>query len=246
MRALLLLVLALSPGLWAQESIPAGTVLPVQLASSLDSRKCKPGQAVTGRIMQDVPLPGGAKVPARARVTAQVVSTATLPDGRAAVALRFDTLSFRGRTFQLSTNLRAMASMMEVQDAQTPTTAPGFGDVWYWMDFVQVGGEAVYGLGPVTHGSEVVGESVPGGVLVKVSANPARGCRAAVAGNNRPQALWVFASDACGLYGFPELEIVHSGRTAPLGQIVLRSTQGPLHLNGGSGLLLRVNSSDPR
>ena len=241
MRTLAVALLALSPGLWAQEVIPAGTVLPVRLSTSLDSRKCKAGQALIARLAQDVPLPQGDKIPARAEVRGHVISIAATPGGGARIALQFDTANFRKRSFSIATDLRAMASMMEVQEAQIPTTGVGHGDVWAWMDTNQIGGDAVYGEGgPVTHGSEVVGKAVPGGVLVQLRSRPGTTCRAGFEGNDGPQALWVFACDACGLYGFSNLELTHAGRSNPRGQIVLETRQGPLQVAAGSGLLLRV------
>src|SRR5271165_6155577 len=41
------------------QSIPAGTVLPVMLSSTLDLRHDKPGRVIAGKIMQDVRLPDG-------------------------------------------------------------------------------------------------------------------------------------------------------------------------------------------
>ena len=72
MKLLLIGLLVLSTGLFAQEAIPTGTVLPAQLKSSLDSRKSKPGQVITARLMQDVPLPAGGKIPAGAKVTGHI------------------------------------------------------------------------------------------------------------------------------------------------------------------------------
>ncbi len=54
------------------------------------------------------------------------------------------------------------------------------------------------------------------------------------------QALWVFASNACGSYGFVDLTIAHVGRTDPVGQIVLVSQRKDIDICGGSGMLLRV------
>lgn len=157
------------------------------------------------------------------------------------ITLRFDAVNFRGHTIPVATNLRALASMIDVEDAQVPPIGTDRGTPWAWMNTIQIGGEAVYGQGGVvTHGSQAVGEYAPGGVLVRLSAKPGSSCRGAVEGNDRLQALWVFSSDACGLYGFRDLKIAHAGRTAPLGQITLVSNSGRLHVSAGSGLLLRV------
>jgi hypothetical protein len=74
-----------------------------------------------------------------------------------------------------------------------------------------------------------------------VLANPNGKCRAATDGNDQPQALWVFSADACGVYGFSDLNIIHAGRTSPVGQITLGSTSGDFDVRDGSGVLLRVD-----
>jgi len=242
MRSLLTCLLLCSAGLFAQEAIPAGTVLPVQLKSSLDSLKSKAGQTITARIMQDVPLYAKGKIPAGAKVIGHITEVARPRAGMgASISLRFDAVNFRGHTVPITTNLRALASMMDVEDAQVPPVGTDRGTTWAWMNTNQIGGEAVYGQGGVvTRGEQVVGQQVPGGVLVHLSAQPGTSCRGAVAGNDRLQALWLFSSDACGLYGFHDLQIKHAGRTPPLGEIVLVSTSRRLHVSAGSGLLLRV------
>jgi hypothetical protein len=121
--------------------------------------------------------------------------------------------------------------------------------VYDWLPTRQIGDEVVYGRGgPVARGTQIVGRSVNDGVLVQASAEPGGGCRGEVAGNNSPQALWVFSSDACGVYGFSHLRISHAGRTNPVGEIVLRSDNGPIKIRGGSGALLRViaSSEEPK
>ena len=256
MRSLLTFLLPCSLGLFAQEAIPPGTVLPVQLKSTLDSLKSKPGQTITARIMQDVPLsvpqqgqgkhllgnPPGPRIPAGAKVIGHIIDVVPSRGSMGpSITLRFDTVNSHGHTIPVTTNLRALASMMDVEDAQVPPVGTDRGSPWAWMNTIQIGGETVYGQGGVvTRGSEVVGEWAPGGVLVRLTAPPETSCRGAVDGNDRPQALWVFSSDVCGLYGFHDLEIKHAGRTAPLGQITLVSRSGRLHVSGGSGLLLRV------
>ena len=238
----LLGILFCSIGLFAQDSIPAGTILPARLNSSIDSQKSKLGQVITARVMQDVPLPHG-KLRAGSQVIGHIVSTSPSAAGRASITVQFDTLKAAGRKIPLRTNLRALASMMEVQDAQVPSTGTDRGTTFAWMTTNQVGGEVVYGQGgPVTNGSRAVGEAAPGGVLARLSTKPGTICRGSVEGNDRPQALWIFASDACGTYGFSDLEIAHAGRSEPIGQITLASKEGRVHVSAGSGLLLRVSA----
>ena len=47
MKFLLIGLHVFSAAAWAQNAIPAGTVLPAKLSASLDSGKARPGQGVT-------------------------------------------------------------------------------------------------------------------------------------------------------------------------------------------------------
>jgi hypothetical protein len=138
---------------------------------------------------------------------------------------------------------------MEVAAAQEPTIGAGEGDGYGWQTTRQVGGDAVYGWGGemVTGGdvSEPVGKSVNDGVLGKVIAKEGTKCRGAINGNDSVQALWVFSSDACGVYGLSHVAIAHAGRTDPQGVIILSSTSGKVDVPSGAGMLLRVDGSRP-
>ena len=245
MKAFLLLgLLALSAGVSGSQTIPAGTILAVRLNNSLSSTKSKPGQQFTARVMQSVPLPDGGVIRAGSKLLGHVIlvnsSSASQP---AEIAFQFDTLETSRSSVSLTVSLRALASFMEIEDAQIPAMGADRGTSQAAYTTVQVGGEVVYrGGGPVMNGSEVVGQPVPGGVLVHLRANPGEGCRGALDGNDRPQALWLFSSDACGAYGLPRLTITRAGRTSPLGEIVLTSRARELKLHGGTAMLLRVIS----
>ncbi len=56
-----------------------------------------------------------------------------------------------------------------------------------------------------------------------------------------PHALFVFGSDASGVYGIDRLMIRHAGKTDPVGTIVLASDIRKLKLSGGDALYLLVD-----
>jgi hypothetical protein len=223
--------------------IPAGTILPVRLNHALSSKSARPGQEVTGRIMQDVPLPNHEKIPEGAKVSGTILSVERGGAGtNGTISFRFDTLEIHQRKIPIVANLRALAGFIEVQSAQTPEFSPGFGTPYIWATTRQIGGDEVYGVGgPVTNlNSETVGKSVYGGVLVHVRAQADSNCRGALDAEDRLQALWVFSSDACGIYGILGVRIAHAGRTEPVGEIALVADQQDLLVRGASGMLLRV------
>ena len=237
----LITLIVLSTRLFAQEKIPVGTILPVQLNSALRSNKARAGEQITARLMQDVPLPGGHKIHAGVKVIGHIVSARPAVNGMMSdLSLSFDTLAIGKRRIAMITNLRALASMMDVEDAQIPPTGPDRGTPWVWTTRNLIGGEVAYGEGPVARGSDIVGQALASGVLVRVKPNAALGCRGEVVGSLQPQALWVFSSDACGLYDLPNLTLGHSGRTDPVGLIKLLCDKGNVKVRAGSGMLLRV------
>jgi len=240
---LLSIVLGLSAVLPAQDAIPAGTILPVELRTAVKSQGTAVGRKVNARLMQDVPLPGGSRIRQGARISGHVVAaTSWSPGAPARVTIRFDSVADGQRRFPIVTNLRALASMLDVFDAQTPENGPDRGtseDAWTTD---QIGGEVLFRGTAVFRGSNLISTTTFGsGVLVRAASRPGTKCRAAVAGNAEPQALWIFSSDACGLYGYPDLILAHAGRSEPSGEITLQSLHGEVNLRAGSGLLLRVN-----
>src|SRR6202008_5201762 len=131
-----------------------------------------------------------------ARLTGEVINVKPGRSGQAAeITFRFDKLEFAHHSEQINTNLRALVSLMEVEDAQTPPTGPDRGTPWVWATRNLIGGEVAYGTGPVARGTEIVGEGVIDGVLLAARANPDRGCRGETAGKSAPQAFWGFSSD---------------------------------------------------
>lgn len=136
---------------------------------------------------------------------------------------------------------------MQINEAQIPPIGPSESDVYRWLTRVQVGGDVVYGDGGIVttadNPDDVVGKSVAGGVLGRLRAKEGTPCSGAVDGNDRPQALWVFSADACGVYGLEHMRITHAGRTDPVGVIVLTSDRDDLKIAAGAGMLLGVSAN---
>jgi hypothetical protein len=232
-------------------AVPSGTILPVRLNITISSAKAAPGQVITGRIMQDVPLSPGVKIRSGSKVLGHIVEVIpATTSAKASISIQFDKLVSSHQTISISTNLRAIAGLTQILEAQTPTIGPGESDVFRWLTTVQVGGDVVYGEGgPVTSGKNadlILGRKVNDGVLGQVRANEGTKCQGAIDGNDRPQALWVFSTDACGTYGLEHISITHAGRDDPSGIIVLASDRGNVKIPAGTGMLLRVTSNHTR
>lgn len=229
--------------------IPPGTILPVRLNHRISSRNARPGQIITARIMQDVPLANRGKIREGTKVKGKIASASANGTQGARIVFRFDGIESHHEEIPILTSLRAMASFMEVMFAQTPETTPGFGDPYVWSVTHQIGGDVKYGVGgPVTDQfNNTVGKGTFDGVLVQVRARAGTNCRGAL-DEDRLQALWVFSSDACGVYGMDGVRIVHAGRTDPVGEIILARESPKLNLPAGTAMLLRVysrNSTPP-
>lgn len=234
---LLFAVFAFHTGMLLAQEIPSGTALPVMLNSTLDAKKDKPGQGIEGKIMQDVSLPDGTKIGRDSRVTGHIIEVKRPSNGAgSSMTLKFDQVEDHGKTFHLTGAVRTLASMEAVYQAQLPLNA----DAQYigedsWTT-AQIGGEKVDRAGRRLIASDgVVGKATAdGSVIAKL--RPAPGCPASDA-DGREQALWIFSTTACGVYGLPDVKLAQGGRTPPSGQIELQSTKD-LEIRGGSGWLL--------
>src|SRR3974377_321736 len=70
-------------------NIPNGTILPVRLNHKSTSKKARSGQVITGKIMQDVPLPEGGKISRGSIISGIVVSRMPASQGQPTVDFRF-------------------------------------------------------------------------------------------------------------------------------------------------------------
>jgi hypothetical protein len=234
-------ILAISSEALVRGSIPPGTVLPVALHRSLSTKRTLPGQLVKARIMQDVPLGENGSIPAGSYVQGKVIAVIPAASGSGGrITFEFDHLVMSKSSVAVTISIRALASNLDVISAQIPQYDDR-GSSSRANTTHQVGGEIVYrGGGHVMSGGKVVGEPIyDDGVLGRVRENPEGDCEGAIEGNDRPQALWVFSTNACGAYGYRHIRIAHKGRTSPVGEITLASDRD-INIRGGAGMLLRV------
>jgi len=226
------------------EPIPAGTIIPVSLNSTLRSDKSENGDAITATVMQDVPLGEGKTLRKGSNVTGHVVDTITPGKGsdESKISFQFDQVRLGNQTIPVTTNLRAVASGSAVLAAATLPTSLDYPD-----EQIQIGGDQIsYGNGgPVMVGSQVVGKYTSQGVLAYVGRDLGTPCHGTTDGNVHPQAFWLFSVNACGAYGFGDLTILHSGRTEALGEVTLTSNGKAVKVGKGSAMLLLVGGSSP-
>jgi hypothetical protein len=226
------------------EPIAAGTIIPVSLNSALRSDKTGSGTAVSATVMQDVPLGSGETLRRGSKVTGHVVNVITSGNGseEARISFQFDQVQFGTRIVPISTSLRAVASPHAVLEAAPQISSSDATDYE-----VEIGGDQIsYGEGgPVMVGSQVVGKYTSHGVLANVGQDPETPCRVTIDREAQPQAFWLFSVNACGAYGLGDLKLLQSGRTEPVGEVMLASNRKAVKVDKGSAMLLRVNGSGP-
>jgi hypothetical protein len=233
--AFALLVLAVIPS----QDIPAGTVIPIMLRSSLNAAKDRVGKKVEGRVMQNVRIPSGRTIKEGSRMIGHVVNLTQPGSSGSSIVVKFDALEEEGRTTALTTRLLAVASTASVRDAQLPITANSDTEpVSQWVTR-QVGGDVVRrGQRRVASHEGALGTWVGGSsVLIKLTPNPKAGCSEGP-GYDREQAVWIFSSAACGAYGL-NVKIASAGTAPPLGEIEITSRRN-VDIGDGSAWLLTV------
>jgi hypothetical protein len=237
------LLLGLCSSVVAQQ-IPPGTVLPVMLNTTLDARRARANDQINGKITQEVRLPDGATIRKGSRVLGHVISvSAASANSPSRLAFTFDRVTIGGREIPITTQLRAMASQLQVFQAKLPTNSiDDYGTATSDWNTIQIGGAGVYrGNGEVVQGNAVVGHTTDyGAVTAKLMAVPKDGCYDE---GHSVQSLWLFSPWACGVYGYSDLKVVKGGGAASPGVIELEAT-GNVRIDGGSGWLLMANGSD--
>jgi hypothetical protein len=226
------------------DPIPAGTILPVSLNSDLRSDKSPKGATITAAVMQDVPLGKGERLRKGTKLTGHVVEAIT-PGRRtdeSKVSFQFDLVRLGNLAIPITITLRALASRTAILAATPELTSSEYAD-----NQIEIGSDQIsYGAdSPVMVGSQVVGRYTSQGVLANVDQDSGTRVGGTIDGNVHSQAFWLFSVNARGAYGFGDLTILQSGRTAPLGEATLASNRKAVKVNKSSAMLLRVDGTEP-
>ena len=224
----------------ALADIPNGTIVPVALNSSISAKDARVGQTISTSVMQDVPLPNGMRIREGAKIIGGLREVQPASEGTPAkISFSLTNYVSKEGIRPVRTSLRAIASFVEVESAQVPTTNAN-------NTTLQVGGDDVVyrGGGLVVNATNgpVGGPAGITGVLVRTAVTPGSPCHDDPGETQGPQALWVFSSTACGVYGLNATTITKSGATEPVG-IVELTLGGGARLSRGTAMLLRVIES---
>jgi hypothetical protein len=208
------------------EPPPPGATLPVLIDRTLTARNLQPGQPVSARLAQIVPISAQVCLPQGAKLDGHVVNVSA-----SSISILFDQLSWKGRTLPVHVRLVAAAAYSNVYEARLPLGGSDRGTAspadWTTR---QVGGDEVYlsaGTGTVY---DKYSRPVGFADFTGVYSSPAPG--------KLPRAMGPFSTTATGLHGLDEFSIVSAGGAGD--PITLAISSPAWHILSGSALLLEV------
>src|SRR3974390_656632 len=218
------------------QNIPPGTAVPIQIKTGLNAEADSGGEKNGGRVMQDVPLPNGGKIKEKSSITGHIVRVTKPGPSGSSMFVSFDAIENDGHETHITASLLAVASYVDISEAQSPINPTSNMDSTSQWTTRQVGGDVVRrGWGKAGSPGGVMGKWIKGtAVVIRLTPDPKAGCPGGGPGYEIEQAVWVFSSAACGTYGLSDLTIAHSGATSPVGQIELKSRKN-LVIRSGSG-----------
>jgi len=218
----------------AELTLPTGTAIPITFPHTLDASNLKVGDAVVTKTDQVILAPDGARIPRGSQLAGSVVEA-----GPSELAIRFDTLTSRGRTYRVHVALRALVSFVLSLDSHSPAADYGSLD---WDLYRQVGGNYFFPYQTVySNDWTEVGKSTRDGVFVKLERveNPKSRDHVFCDGTEAVQSVGVFASNACGVYGFDGLTVETAGSDAS-GAIRIVTSKRTVKIPRDSSALLQV------
>ena len=194
-------------------ALPAGTAIPVTFTHTLDAAKLKIGDPIVAKTDQMIIVAGKQPIPRGSRLIGSVVEIhpSTSVGGPSDLAIKFDTLQVRDRSLPIHVAIRAVASFVDSYSSRSPAVDHGYPNDSVYR---QVGGDYFYSNDTVySNDWDEVGKDDNHGVFVKLqNVQPSNSHNhASCEATDTLQSVGVFASSACGVYGFQDLIIEASG-----------------------------------
>jgi hypothetical protein len=231
------------------ELLPRLTTIPIVFTKSIDANRVHAGDPIAARTTQQIRLASGHILPAGSRVAGHVISgipftfdkTPYAKQKLSSLEIQFDSVADGNTQIPLSVYVRALADPLSSWDAATPKST----DLDSLGTTTQVGGDLVTPSQEEVRSQEdeVVGYKRRGGVyahLISASGNSPEGCDA----SDTEQSMGIFSASACGLYGFTDITLVHSGRGSAPGTILLESRRHAPKIYAHSNALLEVTEEN--
>lgn len=221
---------------------PVGTAFPVVFTHTINAADAKMGDTVTTKTTQVVILPTGDRIPQGSELIGTIVeSHPHSPNEPSELAIRFETLLSAGSKSAIRVRLRAMASFVDSYSARSALVQYDTPDNSLYS---QVGGDTYFPYDAVhSPRGAVVGKATRDGIFVKLARTTAESNdRIMCDETDTLQAVGIFSSSACGLYGFGDFFLDEAG-TSGDGVIRFHADQHSAKIARGTVALLQVQAN---
>jgi hypothetical protein len=232
----------------ANGSLATGTAFNAELSSPIDSKKCKPGDAVNGHTTEAVKSEGKTVIPKGAKLVGHVTQASARAKGESesALGIVFDKAILKdGQEIPLSAGIQALAA------AQSSASAAGSDvDAFGGAGASAAGSGAASGrgaLGGVTSGAggavgAVTNTAANVGGVAGGAVNSAAGAGGSVVGASKGavgglNAAGQLTSNSQGVFGLNGLNLNAAASNATQGSVITSAGKN-IHLDSGTRMLL--------
>src|SRR5258708_28269437 len=232
----------------ASGSVASGTAFNAALSSPVDSKKCKPGDAVNAHTTEAVKSEGKTVIPKGSKLVGHVTQASARAKGESesALGIVFDKAILKnGQELPLTAGIQAIASAESAASAAGPDmgtmgsaggSAAGSGSTGGRGALGGVTSTAGAAAGTVTNTAANVGGAAGGAVNSAANAggSVAGAANGAAGGLNAAGQL---TSNSKGVFGLNGLNLSAAGSNATQGSVITSAGKN-VHLDGGTRMLL--------
>ena len=236
----------------ANAALASGTTFNAELSSPVDSKKCKPGDAVNGKTTEAVKAEGKTVIPKGSKLVGHVTQASARAKGEAesSLGIVFDKAILKnGEEIPLNVGIQALASAQSNASAASSEmdtmgglsgSASGSGGAGGRGGLGGVTSAAGGAVGTVTNTAANVGGAAGGAVSSTANAagNVAGASKGAVGGLNAAGQL---TSNSQGVFGLNGLNLNAAASNATQGTVITSAGKN-VHLDSGTRMLLATQA----